>query len=75
MCWPLTVPLVMREIEQEDVLWREKQKSAKEAAQSAPEEKSPTQKSEGKESVVPSTASADEETMTKTQSTRKLNFF
>lgn len=67
--------LVLREIEQEDTLWQEKQKSAQKAAQKATDEKPPAQKSEGKESVVPSTASADEETMKKTQSTRKLNFF
>lgn len=67
--------LVLREIEQEDTLWHEKQKSGQKAAQEASDEKPPTQKSEGKESVVPSTASVDEETMRNTQSTRKLNFF
>lgn len=68
--------LVLREIEQEDALWDQKQKSAHEQAQKTSEgQKPPTQKSEDKESVVPSTASADEETMKKTQSTRKLNFF
>lgn len=75
--WLLTFPLlVLREIEQEDTLWHQKQKSTQESKQqTAKDEKQPTQKSEGKDAVVPATASAGDETMKKTQSTRKLNFF
>lgn len=75
--WLLTFPvLVLREIEREDTLWHQKQKSTQESKQqTAKDEKQPTQMSEGKDSVVPATASADDETMKKTQSTRKLNFF
>lgn len=75
-CRSLTLLLlVLQEIEQEDLLWQQKQKPAREPTQEDSTEKPPTQKSEGKESAVPFTASADEETMRKTQSTRKLNFF
>ncbi|KAJ5099301.1 hypothetical protein N7532_006302 [Penicillium argentinense] len=65
---------VLREIEQEDTLWS--QRSKKETIPEPPKERTePTQMSQGKDSAVPSTASADDETMRKTQSTRKMNFF
>ena len=67
-------PLVLREIEQEDTLWQ--QKHSKETKKTSTEpEKQPTHSSQGKESTVPAAGSADEETMKKTQSTRKVNFF
>ncbi|KAJ5183173.1 hypothetical protein N7492_000789 [Penicillium capsulatum] len=65
---------VLREIEQEDTLWQ--QRSAKQAKpEPVADKEQPTQNSQGKDSAVPSTAGADGETMKKTQSTRKLNFF
>lgn len=64
--------LVLREIEREDNIWHEKQKSAQKSEKTTTEaEKQPTQRSKGKE---PAMASAEDETK-KTPSTRKVNFF
>ncbi|KAJ5191424.1 uncharacterized protein N7498_010409 [Penicillium cinerascens] len=62
---------VLREIEREDNIWHEKQKSAKSEKTTSEAEKQPTQRSKGKE---PAMASAEDETK-KTLSTRKVNFF
>lgn len=62
--------LVLREIEQEDNLWHEKQVSAQKSEKTTSEaEKQPTQRSKAKEP-----ATAEDETK-KTPSTRKVSFF
>ncbi|KAJ6016910.1 hypothetical protein N7451_000289 [Penicillium sp. IBT 35674x] len=64
---------VLREIEQEDTLWQ--QRNNKDTKKESTETKlEATQNPEVKESLVPATPSADEQT-TKTQPKRKLNFF
>lgn len=69
----LDIFLVLQEIEQEDLLWQ--QRRSKESKNQPLENKTgSTQPSQEKESAVPATENVDAEA-TKTQSTRKLNFF